>query len=293
MELDDNNVQRFFFKNLAVLDANNIPRSEAAGLDTTFHKVNEPFIDKTDHSLLNKVTDQEKARIKSMEGTVKEIAEKVGRSESTVQRILGARGEGGSEEEVEVETPEEQEAREAAEEEEHIERMEKAQVEIAKHEDKGTKLEEEEEEEEEESEEEEEKIQDLDDYDKIDISLDKLDWNDDAPASRYTQQMIDNVQDLPPVHVKVLENGRFELLDGVHRTHAFKEARYDKIPVIIIKSEEAYDKFKEEMNLEEDKKGGRLDYEIDTECDLCGKEITLEKWELDEFGRYCDSCKNK
>jgi len=148
MELDDNNVQRFFFKNLAVLDANNIPRSEAAGLDTTFHKVIEPFIDKTDHSLLNKVTEQEKARIKSMEGTIKEIAEKVGRSESTVQRILGNRREGGSEEEEEMETPEEQEAREAAEEEEHIERMEKAQVEIAKHEDKGTNLEEEEEEEE-------------------------------------------------------------------------------------------------------------------------------------------------
>ena len=52
-----------------------------------------------------------------------------------------------------METPEEQEAREAAEEEEHIERMEKAQVEIAKHEDKGTKLEEEEEEEEESEEE--------------------------------------------------------------------------------------------------------------------------------------------
>jgi predicted transcriptional regulator len=141
MELDQNNVQRFFFKNLAVLDANNIPRSEAAGLDTTFHRVIDPFVDRTDHSLLNKVTDQEKARIRSMEGTVKEIAEKVGRSQSTVQRILGARGKEGSEEEVEMETPEEKEAREAAEEEEHIERLEKAQVEIAKHEEKGTKIE--------------------------------------------------------------------------------------------------------------------------------------------------------
>jgi flagellar biosynthesis GTPase FlhF len=92
-----------------------------------------------------------------MEGTIKEIAEKVGRSESTVQRILGNRGSKGTEEEGEdVESPEEKAQREAQEEKEHIARLEKAQVEIAKHEDKGTKLEEEEEEEEESEEEEEE-----------------------------------------------------------------------------------------------------------------------------------------
>jgi predicted transcriptional regulator len=122
-----------------------------------------------------------------MEGTIKEIAEKVGRSESTVQRILGARGKGGSEEEEEMETPEEKEAREAAEEEEHIERMEKAQVEIAKHEDKGTKLEEEEGEDEESEEEEE--------YEEED-STNKVSKSDVENISGYEEGLADEFVEL-------------------------------------------------------------------------------------------------